>query len=52
MDYHQDVEEQNLDRVGLQGAIGITIWMNIFCAIVLAFLFLFYGTCAGLVSYA
>ena len=42
------------NRVGLQkGAIGITIWMNIFCAIVLAFLFLIlYGTCKGLVGYA
>ncbi len=42
------------NRVGLQkGAIGITIWMNIFCAIVLVFLFfILYGTCAGLVGYA
>ena len=42
------------NRVGLQkGAIGITIWMNIFCAIVLAFLFfILQGTCAGLVGFA
>lgn len=42
------------NRVGLQkGAIGITIWMNIFCAIVLTFLFfIIQGTCAGLVGFA
>jgi hypothetical protein len=40
--------------VGLRkGAIGITIWMNLFCLIVLVFLFfIVVGTCKGLVGYA